>query len=53
VAEQFIGPVIVEGTPGKVYAACVGIIARNDCDIGDGGGENWRVESNQNNDEGE
>jgi len=46
-AEEVIGPVIVEGRAGKVYATGVTVVAGNDCDIGDGGGVNWRVESNQ------
>jgi len=33
VAEELIGPVVIEGTPWKVYAASIGIIARDDCDV--------------------
>ena len=47
-AEEFIGPVIVKGTPREVYSAGVGVVARYDCDIGNGGGVNWQVESKQN-----
>jgi len=38
VAEELIGPVVVKGTPWKVYPTGIYIIARNDGDIGDGGG---------------
>jgi len=48
VAEQFIGPVVVEGTPREVNAAGVAIVAGNDCDIGDGGGVSQREENKQN-----
>ncbi len=47
-AKEVIGPVIVKGRAWKVYATGIGVVARNDCDIRDGGGVNWRVESNQN-----
>jgi len=33
-----IGPVIIEGRAGQAYATSIGVVARNDCDIGDGGG---------------
>lgn len=32
------GPVIIKGRAWKVYAAGVAVVARNDGDIGDGGG---------------
>jgi len=38
VAEELIGPVVVEGAPREVNAAGIAIVARSDCDIGDGGG---------------
>jgi len=47
-AKEFIGPVIVKGRAWKVYATGVGVVARYDCDVGDGGGINWQVESKQN-----
>ena len=46
-AEELISPVVIEGRAWKVYAASVGVVARNDCDIRNGGGVNWRVENNQ------
>ncbi len=45
-AEEFIGPVIIEGGAWKVYPTGIGIIARNDCDIRDGGGMDQGAESN-------
>jgi len=50
VAEEVIGPVIIEGTPREVYATGVAIVAGNDCDIGDGGGVGQREENKQNGD---
>ena len=47
VAEELIGPVVIECRAREIDAAGIGIIARNDCDIGDGGGVDWRVESNK------
>jgi len=37
-AEEFIGPVVIEGRARKVYATGVGVVARNDCDVRNGGG---------------
>ena len=47
-AEEFIGPVIVEGRAGEVYATGVGIIAGYDGDIGNGDGVSQREERKQN-----
>ncbi len=47
-AEELIGPVVVECRAGEIYAAGVAIAARNDCDIGDGGGVGHREERKQN-----
>ena len=46
--EEFIGPVVVKCRAGKVYAASVAVVARNDCDVGDGGGVGYREKRNQN-----
>jgi len=48
VAKELIGPVVIKGRAWKVYAAGVAVVARNDCDIGDGGGEGHREERKQN-----
>jgi len=47
VAEEVIGPVVIEGRAWQVYAAGVGIVARNDCDIGNGGGVGRGQEESQ------
>ena len=47
-AEELISPVIVKGRAWKVYATGVGVVARYDCDIRDGGGVDQGAESNQN-----
>ena len=48
VAKEVIGPVVIKGRAGQVYAAGVAVVARNDCDIGNGGGVGQREENNQN-----
>ena len=47
-AEEFIGPVIIEGGAWKVYAASIGVVARYDCDIRDGGSVSHGQERKQN-----
>ncbi len=46
--KEFIGPVIVEGTPREVNPTGVGVVAGSDCDIGNGGGVGQREERKQN-----
>ena len=45
--EELIGPVVVEGTPREVNPTGIGVVARNDCDIGNGGGVGQREEGKQ------
>jgi len=47
-AKEVIGPVIIESRAGKVYAASVAVVARDDCDVGDDGGVGHGEEGNQN-----
>ena len=49
-AEEFISPVIIEGTPRKVNPTGVGVVAGNDSDIRDGGGVGHGQERKQNGD---
>ncbi len=46
--KELIGPVIVKGRAGEIDATGVGVVAGNDCDIGNGGGVGQGEESNQN-----
>jgi len=47
-AEELIGPVVVKCRMGEVDSAGVAVVARYDCDIGDGGGVSEREERKQN-----
>ncbi len=47
-AEELIGPAIVKGRAGEIDAAGVGVVAGNDCDIGNGGGVGQGAERKQN-----